>query len=161
MNKVEFLYVTYIKSSREQVWRALTDKAFTTQYWSNHHNASDWDVGSSWQHRDADSESLVDIAGTVLEHDYPRRLVLSWANPSDVGDEEKTSRVTFDIAQAGELVRLTVTHDRLEEGSGMAKGISGGWPQVLASLKSLLETGEALPAISFREGGKWTSLEFH
>ncbi len=160
MNKAEFVYVTCIKLSREKVWQAFTDESFTTKYLSDHVNASGCNVGSSWQHRDADDASLVDIAGVVIERDPARRLVISWASPSDVGNAEKTSRVTFDLAQAGELVRLTVTHGDLEAGSGMHNGISGGWPQVLASLKSVLETGEALPAIWTRGVGKWEVVEF-
>ena len=160
MPTAEFVYVTYIRSTRERVWQALTDNAFIAQYWSNHHNVSDWEVGSPWTHQDASDPSIVDIAGTVLERDHPRRLVYTFASPRDIGNDDKTSRVAFDIAQSGELVRLTVTHDRLEEGSSMHKGISGGWPQILASLKSLLETGSALPQISTRGVGKWVSVEF-
>ncbi|MBI3790762.1 MAG: SRPBCC family protein [Gemmatimonadetes bacterium] len=160
MTKAEFVYVTYIKTTRERLWQALTEPAFTARYWSNHHNVSDWKVGSTWEHRDAADPSILDVVGTVLESDPPRRLVFTFVSPAAVGDDDKTTRVTYDIAQAGPLVKLTVTHDRLEPGSGMLAGISTGWPEILASLKTMLETGEPLPPIRTRVGGKWSRMEF-
>jgi uncharacterized protein YndB with AHSA1/START domain len=80
----------------------------------------------------------------VVEVAPPTRLVITWANPSQANDPDSTSRVTFDIAAYDEMVRLTVSHDELEAGSGMAKGIQQGWPIVLSSLKSLLETGQGI-----------------
>ena len=77
----------------------------------------------------------------------PRRLVLSWAFPADESPEEKYSRGTFEIEPFREVVRLAVTHDRLEPGSEMLEGITDGWPKVLSSLKSLLEAGRALPRL--------------
>ena len=80
----------------------------------------------------------------MLEIDAPKRLVMSWANASQEGDPDKTSRVAFDIEPYDGMVRLTVTHDRLEAGGGMFNGISKGWPIVLSSMKSYLESGEAI-----------------
>lgn len=78
MSRPSFIYVTYINSTPERVWQALTDPAFTRKYWVNHRNASDWKVGSEWRHEDYDDASLVDIAGHVVESSPPRHLVLTW-----------------------------------------------------------------------------------
>ena len=80
----------------------------------------------------------------MVESDPPRRLVLTWASPADAAIAAKVSRVTFDIHATGDMVRLTVTHDELEPESTMLKGITEGWPRVLSSLKSFLETGRPL-----------------
>ena len=82
--------------------------------------------------------------GRVTAWEPPRRLVITWANASQASDPSAYSRVTFEIEEYEDMVRLTVTHDELVAGSGMAIGISKGWPVVLASLKSLLETGQGL-----------------
>ncbi|MEP6764868.1 MAG: SRPBCC family protein [Gemmatimonadaceae bacterium] len=159
-SKPEFVYVTYIKSTAEKVWNALTDGSITQQYWSNHNNASDWQVGSTWQHQDAGDSSIVDVAGKVLESNKPHRLVISWSNPKFLGDPAKTSRCAFDVVEDNGLVRLTVTHDQLAGQEGTLKGISGGWPMVLSSLKSLLESGEPLATIMERRDGKWATVRF-
>jgi uncharacterized protein YndB with AHSA1/START domain len=150
MSRPSFIYVTYIESTPEKVWQALTDPAFTRRYWVNHRNASDWQVGSSWRHEDFDDANLVDIAGHVVESAPPHRLVLTWSNPDDVDKPDKVSRVIFDIEPYGDAVRLTVTHAELEPDSAMLSGVSRGWPLVLSSLKTLLETGEPLPGTSKR-----------
>ena len=151
MSRPSFIYVTYINSTPERVWQALTDPAFTRKYWVNHRNASDWKVGSEWRHEDYDDASLVDIAGHVVESAPPRHLVLTWVSPKDAEIPDKVSRVTFDIETYGDGVRLTVTHSELEPDSAMHSGISRGWPLVLSSLKTLLETGEPLPGTSKRK----------
>jgi uncharacterized protein YndB with AHSA1/START domain len=150
MSKPSFIYITYINTTPEKVWQALTDGETTRKYWVNHRNASDWKVGSSWRHEDFDDPSLIDIVGQVIESEPPRRLVLSWASPIDAGNPEKTSRVIFDIEPHAGAVRLTVTHTDLEPDSKMLQGISRGWPLVLSSLKSLLETGEPMPGTTKR-----------
>jgi uncharacterized protein YndB with AHSA1/START domain len=146
MDKPEFVYVTYIASTPEKVWDALLDPKMTAQYWQ-HENVSDWKPGSKWEHRGFDEKRTLRLVGKVVESARPRRLVITWAFPEDEARDEKHTRVTFDIEPAGEVVRLTVTHDRLEPGSKMDKGIREGWPKVLSSLKSLLETGRALPKL--------------
>jgi uncharacterized protein YndB with AHSA1/START domain len=150
MDKPEFVYVTYILSTPEKVWNALVDGEVTRQYWFRHRNASDWKVGSRWEHRDYDDPATVDVLGKVVESEPPRRLVITWASPADAGLEEKHSRVTFEIEQVQDLVRLRVTHDRLEPGSAMLRGITQGWPLVLSSLKTLLETGRPWPIATGR-----------
>jgi uncharacterized protein YndB with AHSA1/START domain len=142
--KATFVYVTYIAASPEMVWKALLDGEFTRQYWG-HENVSEWTSGSSWEHRRGDAAGTVAILGEVLEARPPHRLVITWADPADRTRNDRHSRVTFDIEQVAEMVRLTVTHDDLEAGSGMERRITQGWPRVLSSLKSLLETGRPLP----------------
>jgi uncharacterized protein YndB with AHSA1/START domain len=146
MEKPEFIYVTYIATSPEKVWSALVEAESTAKYWQ-HANLSDWKAGSKWEHRSAEKDRTLRLAGRVLESVPPRRLVITWAFPADEGNEEKTTRVTFEIEPVRDVVRLTVTHDRLEAGSEMLKGITDGWPKVLSSLKSLLETGRPLPKL--------------
>ena len=146
VDKPQFVYVTYISTSPEKLWNALIDSKMTAQYWQ-HENVSDWKPGSKWEHRRSDKERALDLVGKVIESSPPRRLVLTWAFPADEGSEEKHSRVTFDLEPVRGVVRLTVTHDHLEPGSKMLKGIVEGWPKVLSSLKSLLEVGRPLPEL--------------
>lgn len=136
-----YVYVTYIRATAEQVWQALTDADLTARYWG-HHNVSDWQPGSSWEHRRPDG-SGVDIVGRVLETDPPTRLVITFEDP-DTAPASDPSVVEFLVEADHDIVRLTVTHDRLPS-RGMYDGISRGWPAVLANLKSLLETGDVLP----------------
>ncbi len=146
MDRPQFVYVTYIATSPEKVWNALIDADMTTKYWQ-HVNVSDWQPGSKWEHRRSDKEGALQLVGRVIESSPPRHLVLTWAFPADEAREEKHTRVTFEIEPLGSVVRLTVTHDRLEPGSEMLKGITAGWPKVLSSLKSLLEVGRPLPEL--------------
>jgi uncharacterized protein YndB with AHSA1/START domain len=154
MTKPSFVYVTYIATTPEKVWRALVDTDVTRQYWLDpssdspaHVNVSDWKPGSQWEHQRVDETRTVDMVGKVVESTPPRRLVVTWARPKDAEDDAKHSRVTFDIESQGDgLVRLTVTHEDLERDPQMLAGISSGWPKVLSNLKTLLETGRALPS---------------
>jgi uncharacterized protein YndB with AHSA1/START domain/DNA-binding transcriptional ArsR family regulator len=140
--KPTFVYVTYIQSTPERVWRALTDSDLTAQYWG-HSNVSDWQAGSRWEHQRTDGSGIADVVGTVLETVPPRRLVLTFAGPGEERDAGP-SRVTFDIEPHGEIVRLTVTHENLAD-QAEYDAASAGWPAVLANLKSLMETGHVLP----------------
>jgi uncharacterized protein YndB with AHSA1/START domain len=115
----------------------------TKQYWGRE-NVSDWKPGSKWEHRRFDAARAVDLVGLVLECDPPRRLVLTWADPADGADQAKHSRVALDLEKVGDMVRLTVTHDEFKPGTDMLRKISNGWPRVLSSLKSFLETGRPL-----------------
>ncbi|MBM9498657.1 SRPBCC family protein [Leptospira sp. 201903071] len=150
MEKPNFVYVTYIASTPEKVWRALIDTEVTRQYWldplSNkpaHVNVSDWEPGSEWRHECVDETRTTDIIGKVVESIPPSRLVLSWARPNEVEEESKHSRVTFDIEPYGNgLVRLIVTHEDLD--NQMYAGISKGWPMILSNLKTFLESGHVL-----------------
>jgi uncharacterized protein YndB with AHSA1/START domain/DNA-binding transcriptional ArsR family regulator len=136
-----YVYVTYIRASAEQVWQALTDADLTTRYWG-HANVSDWQPGSTWEHRRADGSGAVDVVGKVIETEPPRRLVLTFED--SLGESRDPSVVTFLVEPHQDIVRLTVTHENLPNRE-MLNGISAGWPAVLANLKSLLETGDVLP----------------
>jgi len=141
MSKPEFVYVTYIETSAEKLWQALTDGDFTERYWFGHRVTSEWKAGSPYQFKRQDTPS---IEGKVLVVDPMRQLSYSWDSCSPEAQRERTSRVTFDLEPRGKIVKLTVTHDELDERGVTLRNISGGWPMVLASLKSLLETGHAL-----------------
>ena len=141
--KTTFVYVTFIRATPEKIFEAITRPEIAARYWG-HENVSDWKVGSKWEHVRDNDERKVNIAGNVLEVDAPNRLVISWSDPSEYDLPEKHSRVTFDLVPYEDMVKLTVTHDELEAGSGMAAGISKGWPLVLSSLKSYLETDEGI-----------------
>lgn len=138
-----FVYVTYIQSTPAKVFEAITRPDVARRYWG-HENISDWKPGSRWEHVRADDERTVQIVGKVIEVQPPTRLVISWAAASQADDPASYSRVTFDIVEYENMVRLTVSHDELVAGSGMASGVSKGWPVVLSSLKSLAETGRGL-----------------
>ena len=144
MNRPDFVYVTYISTTPEKLWNALTEGEITRLYW-HHTNVSDWKPGSAWQHVRLDEAKTVDIVGKVVESDPPRRLVLTWASPAAAADPARNSRVTFEIETVANAVRLVVTHDELEGDPAMGRSIANGWPKVLSSLKSLLETGQPLP----------------
>jgi uncharacterized protein YndB with AHSA1/START domain/DNA-binding transcriptional ArsR family regulator len=137
-----FVYVTYIHSTPERVWEALTDADLTAEYWG-HSNVSDWQVGSSWEHQRTDGTAIADVVGTVVESAPPTRLVTTWAAP-DADPTTEPSQVTFDIEPYGDIVRLTVTHENLADEAERA-GAAAGWAAVLSNLKSLIETGHALP----------------
>jgi uncharacterized protein YndB with AHSA1/START domain len=147
MTKSEFVYVTYIMATQQQVWDALTKGEFTRKYWEAD-NVSDWKPGSKWEHRGSEESHPLKIVGNVVEYDAPRRLVLTWAAPADVANQAAHSRVTLELEQVDEMVRLTVRHGDLPADSDMLRGITAGWPRVLSSLKSLLETGKPLPTWS-------------
>ena len=145
MEKATFVYVTYIAAAPEKVWDALINGEATRQYWQCD-NVSDWKPGSKWEHRRIDGSGIADIAGTVVENARPSRLVVTWASPENLGKPGAVSRVTYDIQpHAGGNTRLMVTHDELERGSNMERGITQGWPLVLSSLKSFLESGKPMP----------------
>jgi uncharacterized protein YndB with AHSA1/START domain len=135
----KFVYVTYIATTAQQVWKALLEGELTRQYWQ-HENVSDWQPGSKWELVADDGKRTVRHVGQVLESIPDKRLVLTWG---DVGDDAaKPSRLAIDIETVGETVRLTVTHDDLS--ADMRRRITNGWPRVLSSLKSFLETGRPL-----------------
>ena len=141
-DRPRYVYVTYIESSPERVWEALTDPGLTARYWG-HSNVSSWQAGSPWEHRRVDGSGIADVTGTVLESVPPRRLTITFDAPGDT-PPGGPSTVTFEIEPYHEIVRLTVTHENLAGGDAL-EAVSAGWPAVCANLKSLLETGHVLP----------------
>ena len=141
MTNPEFVYVTYIKSTPEKIWNAIINPEFARQYWGGNENVSDWKPGSKWVHITSDEERAIRVIGKVVESVPLKRLVLTWADPDNEAD---VSRVTFEIEPIDDTVRLNVIHGDFKPGSDMVTKVSGGWPRVLSSLKSFLETGKAL-----------------
>jgi len=140
----QFVYVTYIRTTPEKLFEALTKPEFTRQYWYGVSSESEWRVGAEWKLRFSDGR--IADAGEVLEYDPPKRLVLKWRN--EFRPELKAegfSRCVMELEPAGDMVKLTVSHSMERDGSKLVEAVSGGWPKVLSSLKSLLETGKALP----------------
>lgn len=150
MTKPEFVYVTYISTTPEKVWEALLDPEMTKLFWGRSRNVSDWKPGSAWAHQSYDDASVVDVTGEVVEADPPRKLVLTWKSNAPGLGEERASRVTFEIEAAFGAVKLTVTHEGFEPGSKAIAAISMGWPAILSSLKTLLETGQPMPMTTRR-----------
>jgi uncharacterized protein YndB with AHSA1/START domain len=143
MDKSEFVYVTYIRTTPEKLWRALTEPEFTRKFWVATVQECDWKVRSPWKLVVPDGRIADD--GEVLEIDPPRKLVITWQNhlfPELTA--EGFSRMTYELEPMGSSVKLTVTHMMERKDSKLVKAVSNGWPNILASLKSLLETGEAL-----------------
>lgn len=138
--KPSFVYVTYIHSSPEKVWEALTDADLTAEYWG-HSNASDWQPGSRWEHRRTDGSGIADVVGEVIEATPPRRLVITFGGADEAG---RPSVVRFDIEPHHDIVRLTVTHDDIPDAANY-EAAAAGWAAVMSNLKSLLETGQVLP----------------
>jgi uncharacterized protein YndB with AHSA1/START domain len=141
-DRPDFVYTIYIESTPERVWEALTDAGLTARYWG-HSNVSDWAVGSTWEHQRTDGSGVADVVGSVLESDPPYRLVSTWGLPGQEPPGGPT-RVTFDIEAAGDLVRLTVTHENFASEADLSAA-AAGWPAVLSNLKSFLERGRPLP----------------
>jgi len=142
-----FVYVTYIMTTPEQLWTALTTPEFTRQYWYGREVRSDFTVGSPITYVYDDGAAL-DIEGEIVAADPPRLLSYTFTDPGDRERGDKPSRVTFTIDPADDFedaVKLTVTHDEFAPGSPTYEGVSNGWPGVLAGLKTVLETGSALP----------------
>jgi uncharacterized protein YndB with AHSA1/START domain len=146
MAKSEFVYTTYIKTTPEKLWNALTNSEFIKQYWFGCHCESDYRAGSPWTLVLPDGH--IADAGEILESNPPKRLVIKWHNQwKPEMKAEGWSRCVFDIEPDEGAVKLTVTHsiDKAPP-SKLIEGVSGGWPKILSNLKSLLETGQ--PAIS-------------
>jgi uncharacterized protein YndB with AHSA1/START domain len=138
-----FVYVTFIRTTAETLWNALTQPAFTQQYWVGTRQESTWTPGASWKSFAPDGR-LID-EGEIREADRPRRLVLTWRNQLFPRmHAEGYSRLTYELEPTGDTVKLTLTHEMDVPESALIDAVAKGWPGILASLKSLLETGEPL-----------------
>jgi len=139
MSKPVFVYVTYIASTPDKVFKALTSSEATDKFWFGNAATSDWKVGSPIEfHR----EGKLILQGTILENAPPRRLSYTFHPMHDAQfAAEQPSRVVFELEQQKSQVKLTVTHDDFAENSKVFASISNGWPLVLSNLKSFLETG--------------------
>ncbi len=142
-DRPSFVYVVYIASTPDKVWRALTDGEFTREYWGGRSIESAWTPGAPYTLRKLDGNDYM-AKGKVLEIDPPKRLVLSWTFDAG-GQPSPSSRVTFTVSPAGPSnVRLMIVHEEDEPGSRVPDEVREGWSAILSSLKSLLETGRAL-----------------
>lgn len=143
MNHDRFVYVTYIRTTPEKLWQALFEPEFTRQYWAGTWQESDWKVGSTWKIMIPDGR--VGDSGEIIEIDPPRKLVHTWRNEFvPEMREEGYSRITYELEPNGTSVKLTLTHEMDRPESKLIGAVSQGWPAILASVKSLLETGESL-----------------
>ena len=136
-----FVYVTYIRTTPERLWTALTTAEFMTQYWMGVHAESEWTAGSAWTLIFADGR--IADAGEIVAVDRPKRLVIKWRN--EFRPELKAegySRCTMQLEPVDGIVKLTITHEMDLPGSKFIEAVSNGWPRILSNLKSLLETGE-------------------
>jgi uncharacterized protein YndB with AHSA1/START domain len=142
MSKPQFVYVTYIETTPDKLWNALTSSEFTRQYWFGAEVHSDWKVGSPFE---LALDGEVTDSGEILEADPPRRLSYSFKHHKyEELRGEPITRVVFTLEPFGPVVRLTVLHDGFIEGGKYLGAVSNGWPAILSQLKSLLETGKLL-----------------
>ena len=143
MPKSTFVYVTYIRTAPEQLWTALIDPEFQKQYWFGVHCESEWTAGSPWKMLYADGK--VTDAGEIVESNPPRRLVIRWRHMDKPElKAEGDSLCTMELEPSGKAVKLTITHSIERDNSKLIVGVSGGWPKIMANLKSLLETGSVI-----------------
>ncbi len=144
MSESQFVYVTFIQTTHQKLWDALTKPEFTRAYWDGVWHDADWRAGGSWKLVFPDGR--VADSGEVVEYDPPRRLGLRWRN--EFRPElraEGHSLCVIEIEPDGPVCRLTITHGIDRPASKLIEAVSGGWPRLMASLKTLLETGAALP----------------
>lgn len=152
MAKSTCVYVTYIRTTAEQLWSALTDAEFMKQYWFGMHAESEWTAGSPWKLVAGDGQ--VYDAGNIVEAVPARRLVIRWQHQNKPElKAEGASLCTMELEPTGTAIKLSITHTIECEPSKFIEAVSGGWPKVISNLKSLLETGaialdEPYPAAS-------------
>ena len=138
-----FVYVTYIRTTPEKLWQALIDPEFTRRYWAETWQESEWKAGSPWRIMIPDGR--VADSGSIVEIELHKKLVIAWQNQFQPElREEGFSKLTYEIEKLEESVKLTVTHEMDRPNSKLIDATSQGWPMILASVKSLLETGESL-----------------
>ena len=142
MARSTFVYVTYIRTTPEKLWSALTDSEFMKQYWFGMHGESQWTAGAPWTLVSPDGQ--VFDAGEIVEAEPPRRLVIRWQNQHKPElKAEGASQCTMELEPTGTAIKLSITHTIEREPSKFIEAVSGGWPKVISNLKSVLETGSA------------------
>jgi uncharacterized protein YndB with AHSA1/START domain len=141
MPRSSFVYVTYIRTTPEKLWSALTDDTeFMKQYWFGVHCESAWTAGSSWKMLHPDGRIL--DAGEIVEAKPPKRLVIRWQHQDKPElKTEGASLCAMELEPVGSAVKLSITHTIEREPSNLIVAVSGGWPKIISNLKSLLETG--------------------
>ena len=140
-SRSQFVYVTFIRTTPEKLWQALTEPDFIRQYWFNTTVLCSWQKGAPWKMVGADG-TLTD-SGEILESDPPRRMVIRWLNEwKPELKAEGFSRCTIELEPVDSAVKLSITHEIERPDSPFISAVSGGWPRILSNLKSLLETGE-------------------
>jgi uncharacterized protein YndB with AHSA1/START domain len=138
-----FTYVIYIRTTPEKLWSALLSAEFARQYWRGAWPEADWKQGGSWQLMFPDGR--VADAGEIVAFEPVKRLAIRWRNEfKPEFKAEGWSLCTMEIEPTEGAVKLTVSHEMEREGSKFIDAVSGGWPQILSNLKSLLETGAVL-----------------
>jgi uncharacterized protein YndB with AHSA1/START domain len=143
MARSTFVYVTYIRTTPEKLWSALTEAEYMKQYWFGMRCESEWTAGSSWK-LISTSGQIFD-AGEIVEAEPPRRLVIRWQHQNKPElKAEGASQCTMELEPIGTAVKLSITHTIEREGSKLIEAVSGGWPKIMSNLKSLLETGSVL-----------------
>ncbi|HEY2024689.1 SRPBCC family protein [Paraburkholderia sp.] len=143
MTRSTFVYVTYIRTTPEKLWSALTDVEFMKQYWFGMHCESGWTAGSPWQ-LVSPSGQIFD-AGEIIEVERPRRLKIRWRHQNQPElTAEGDSRCTMELEPLGAAVKLSITHTIERDPSKLIEAVSGGWPKIMSNLKSLLETGSVV-----------------
>ena len=143
MARSTFLYVSYIRTTPERLWTALTDPEFMKQYWFGMRCESEWTPGFSWQLISGKGE--IYDAGEIVEAEPPRRLVIRWQHQNRPElKAEGDSLCTLELEPSGLAVKLSITHTIERDPSKLIAAVSGGWPKVLSNLKSLLETGSTV-----------------
>jgi uncharacterized protein YndB with AHSA1/START domain len=141
--KSSFVYVTYIRTTPEELWAALTTSEFMKKYWFGMNIETDWKVGSVWKLTFADGRIADD--GEIVEFDRPRRIVLKWRNEFRPElTEEGYARCSIELEPQEGAVKLTIKHTIERPHSKLIEAVSGGWPRILSNLKSLLETGQII-----------------
>ena len=153
MSKPDFVYMTVIAAPPEDVWKGLTTAEFTRQYWHQTRVRGDYRPGGKIEFLNPDNS--IGVAGEMIKADRPRELVYTWqfTGADSPARDDPPSRVSFRLERIGTGTRLTIVHDRLVEGSQTASMVRFGWPHVIAGLKTLLETGEAIDFTSPGESG--------
>lgn len=135
-----FVYVSYIRTTPQQLWSALTGAEFIRQYWFGINMESEWRVGASWKLSFSDGRAA--DTGEIVELEPQKKLVIRWRNEWKAElKAEGWSLCTLELEPVGTAVKLTVTHSMERDNSKFIEAVSGGWPQILSNLKSLLETG--------------------